>query len=212
MSVVRERLADVYSVSMLQRIYTSLKMMIIPFEQFAQFLPNDGVVLEVGCGYGYVLNYLSLENPTRQVVGNDPALDRVDVAQGTIGDRQNIRFVAGDCRHMPEEDFDGIVIADVLHHVPYEEQAKILEDVYRKLKPGGVLVMRETDIKFRLRYFIFIYWLEMILYYGVEKLNFRKSAEWQRILEPIGFSVQHIIPNSRFFPYITALFVCTKRS
>ena len=50
MSVVRERLADLYSVSMLQRIYTSLKMMIIPFEQFAQFLPNDGVVLEVGCG------------------------------------------------------------------------------------------------------------------------------------------------------------------
>ena len=65
MSVVRERLADLYSVSMLQRIYTSLKMMIIPFEQFAQFLPNDGVVLEVGCGYGYVSNYLSLENPTR---------------------------------------------------------------------------------------------------------------------------------------------------
>ena len=47
MSVVRERLADLYSVSMLQRIYTSLKMMIIPFEQFAQVLPNDGVVLEV---------------------------------------------------------------------------------------------------------------------------------------------------------------------
>ena len=113
---------------------------------------------------------------------------------------------------MPELDLDGIVFADVLHHVPYEEQAKILEDVYRKLKPGGVLVMRETDIKFRLRYFIFNYWLEWILYYGVEKLNFRKSAEWQRILEPIGVSVQHIIPNSRFFPYITALFVCTKRS
>ena len=34
MSVVRERLADLYSESMLQRIYTSLKMMIIPFEQF----------------------------------------------------------------------------------------------------------------------------------------------------------------------------------
>ena len=113
---------------------------------------------------------------------------------------------------MPDGGFDGVVITDVLHHVPYVQQAPILEDVYRKLKPGGVLVIRETDIKFRLRYFIFNYALEWLLYLGVEKLKFRKAAEWRRMLEAVGFSVEQSIPNPRFFPYITVLFVCSKRA
>lgn len=211
MHPLRTRLSRLYSGSALQRGYTALKLLIIPFEQFAQFLPKEGRILEVGCGYGYVSNYLSLENPDRRVVGNDPARDRIKVAQSTVGDRMNIEFLTGDCRDMAESEFDGVVIADVLHHVPYAQQASILEDVFRKLKPGGVLVIRETDPKFRLRYFIFNYLLEWVLYFGTEKLNFRKVDEWRRIMEPIGFSIQQIIPNPRFFPYITVLFVCEKR-
>ena len=210
MSELRQRLSGLYAGSMLQRGYTALKLSIIPFEQFSQYLPKHGRILEVGSGYGYVSNYLSLESPDRDVVGNDPALDRTELARGTIGNRTNINFVSTDCREMADGDFDGVVIADVLHHVPYAQQASILEDVYRKLKPGGRLVIRETDIKFRLRYFLFNYALEWVLYLGVEKLKFRKAVEWRRILEDIGFSVHHAIPNPRFFPYITVLFVCSK--
>lgn len=196
---------------MLQRSYTALKLSILPFEQFAEYLPKEGRILEVGSGYGYVSNYLSLENPSRRVIGNDPAQDRTALAQRTVGMRENIQFVSTDCREIADGGFDGVVIADVLHHVPYAQQAAILEDVYRKLKPGGRLVIRETDIKFRLRYFIFNYALEWLLYLGVEKLKFRKAAEWRRMLEEIGFTVEQSIPNPRFFPYITVLFVCSKR-
>lgn len=211
MTELRQQLSDLYTRSAIERVYAALKFSILPFEQVAQYLPPEGRILEVGCGYGYVSNYLSLENPRRQVVGNDTAVDRVEVAKRTIGSRANIEFIAGDCREMPDEGFDGVVITDVLHHVPYDQQEPILRDVYRKLKPGGVLVMRETDIKFRLRYFLFNYLLELLLYYGVEKANFRKAEAWRQMLRRVGFTVQQSIPNPRFFPYITVLFVCAKQ-
>lgn len=210
MTELRQRLSSLYSGSALQKGYTALKLSIIPFEQFSHYLPKEGRILEVGSGYGYVSNYLSLENPNRKVIGNDPAHDRTALAKSTIGSRTNIEFVSTDCREIVDGGFDGVVIADVLHHVPYAQQANILEDVYRKLKPGGVLVIRETDIKFRLRYFIFNYALEWVLYLGTEKLKFRRADAWRRMLEAVGFTVQHTIPNPRFFPYITVLFVCSK--
>lgn len=210
MQAIRHQLAELYAASGFMRVYTHLKMKIIPFEQFSEFLPKRGLVLEVGCGYGYLANYLSLESPDRLVVGNDPAEDRIKVAEQTVRGRQNIKFFAQDCRELKINNLDGAVIADVLHHVPFSEQGRILADVYKKLKPGGSFVMRETDIKVSLRYLFFNYLLEYLLYLGKEKLNFRRANEWREILESLGFQVHQIIPNSPFFPYITALFVCSK--
>lgn len=208
--VVRRQLAALYRGSLFERAYTYLKMAIIPFEQFAGFLPRRGTFLEVGCGYGYLANYLSLECPERFVIGNDIAADRIEVAGRTVGSRTNIQFVARDCRELSVSDLAGAVIADVLHHAPFAEQPKILADVYRRLRPGGAFVMRETDIKPSLRYYLFNYLSECVLYAAVEKLNFRRAREWRQILESVGFEVQQIIPNSPFFPYVTALFVCQK--
>jgi 2-polyprenyl-6-hydroxyphenyl methylase/3-demethylubiquinone-9 3-methyltransferase len=208
---VRKQLAALYKETPLLRLYTALKLLIIPFEEFARYLPKQGKILEVGCGYGYVANYLSLESLQRDVIGHDVAADRVQVAQRTIGERRNIEFFEVDSRDMPVGELDGVVIADVLHHVPYAEQGKILADLYDKLKPGGVLVMRETDKKIRLRYFLFNYLLEWVLYLGTEKLKFRKAAEWSRLLQSLGYEVRSIRPNPPWFPYLTATFVCVKR-
>lgn len=147
----------------------------------------------------------------RFVVGTDVAEDRISIARQTIGSRRNVEFLVKDCRDIPKDGFDGVVIADVLHHVPYLEQAKILADVYGKLKPGEVLIMRETDKKMRLRYFLFNYLLEWVLYFRAEKLNFRKSGESRKMLESVGFEFRDVIPSPRFFPYITGLFMYAKR-
>ena len=106
--------------------------------------------------------------------------------------------------------FDGAVIADVLHHLAYEDQPELLADLYARLKPGGTLVLRETDIKLRLRFLLFHCLLEWVLYLGGEKMKFRKAAEWVRLLESAGFTVREVLPNPRWFPYITATFVCVK--
>lgn len=207
---LRKQVFELYSGNWCDRLYRTLKFRIIPFEAFSSLLPKEGRILDLGCGYGYLANYLSLEG-RRYVVGNDTSADRVAVARETIGDRKNIEFVQTDFRMLSVEPFDGVVIADVLHHIPYEDQPAVLEDLHKKLKTEGILVIRETDKRSSLRYWLFNYLLEWFLYWGEEKLRFRSKKEWARLLSDSGYDVQRLIPNSIWSPYITAVFVCVKR-
>jgi 2-polyprenyl-3-methyl-5-hydroxy-6-metoxy-1,4-benzoquinol methylase len=209
-SGLRDAVLALYTRSAIERAYAAAKMWLLPFEQLTSYLPSAGAILDVGCGFGYVANYLSLANPHRTVIGTDPSEDRIRVASGTVGTRSNVEFLAVDCRDLRRGGFSGVVITDVLHHAPYDQQLAILRDVYGKLAPGGTLVMRETAKKFRIRYFLFNYLLEQALYAGQEKARFRRTAEWQRMLEEVGFRVLHVIPNGPLFPYTTSLFVSTK--
>ena len=210
---LREALIRLYSQSTAERIYGQLRLSIIPFEQFSQYLPKSGSILDMGCGFGYVANYLSLENGAagdRYVVGIDPSDSRIRAARRTIGGRRNLEFLAVDSRELPRTNFAGAVIADVLHHTPHDQHEPILADVYAKLRPGGTLVMRETAKKWGFRYLVFNYLLELLLYYGHEKANFRRTSEWKTLLEKVGFRVADVIPNPPLFPYMTSLFVCVK--
>jgi 2-polyprenyl-3-methyl-5-hydroxy-6-metoxy-1,4-benzoquinol methylase len=209
---LRGELLRIYKGTPLPGWYLALKFRILPFEECAREVPGSGKVLDVGCGYGFLANYLSLENPGRQVVGHDTAGDRIAVAQATVGSRSNIQFVQADARQLPEKSFDAVVITDTLHHIPYAEQEAVLKDLFAKLKPGGVLVMRETDKRFALRYFLFHIVLETLLYIGQEKKRFRSVADWTRMLESAGYQVRAVHPNGPWSPYLTALFVCVRPS
>jgi 2-polyprenyl-3-methyl-5-hydroxy-6-metoxy-1,4-benzoquinol methylase len=209
---VRKALAALYRVSWSERIHTAVKFYIVPFEEFSRHLPTTGTILDVGCGYGYVANYLSLESSGRQVVGNDIATDRLQVAQRTVGNRRNITFVLSDSRNLKLGGLDGVILADVLHHIPYADQEQILADLFDKLKPGGVLVMRETDKKPRLRYFLCNYLLEWLCYPHGVKLLFRKADEWAGMLRSVGYEIKRVIPNPPCFLYLTVTFVCVKHN
>jgi 2-polyprenyl-3-methyl-5-hydroxy-6-metoxy-1,4-benzoquinol methylase len=205
----RRQLAALYRSANLPSWYTALKLWILPLEEFSRHLPSRGRILDVGCGYGYLANYLSLMSAERHVIGNDVDPGRIRVAQATRGDRAAVEFLAADARAL-SGDFDGVALADMLHHVPYEEQEPLLKDLYAKLRPGGVLVMRETDRRLRLRYLVFNYCLEWWLYRRQEKLRFRKASEWARLLSGVGFVVRQAIPNKPWAPYLTVTFVCVK--
>lgn len=207
--LLRRRVIDLYTSSALQRLYTRLKMWILPLQDAAEGLPKRGLILDMGCGYGYVTNYLSLDSPARTIIANDPAADRIAVAQRTVGDR-NIEFLAVDSRQIARADFDGICVVDVLHHVPYADQQALIDDVYRKLKPGGRLVIRETAKRFAIRYFAFNCALEWLLYIGQVHSRFRRTGEWARMFEQAGFVIERVTPNPPWFPYTTCTFVCRK--
>ena len=210
MTTTRDTLASLYSQSRLTQSYARLKMRIIPFEEFSEFLPHEGHILDIGCGYGYTSNYLALDSDRRQVLGSDIDGKRVAAAQRTTGGRANIRFIETDARQLDLHHLDGIVMVDVLHHIPPPEHRAVLDDVFAKLKPGGRFVMRETDKKPDLRYYLFNYALEVLLYPFSERTNFYRSADLQRLLRDVGFVIDHVIPPPKYFMYTTVMFVCRK--
>ncbi len=91
-------------------------------------------ILDVGCGAGFATNYLS---------GYSDNITGVDLAEGALqtakkfGDKK-IKYICADANHLPFEDqkFDVVISLDFLEHVP--NPAKIISEVSRVLKPGGL--------------------------------------------------------------------------
>jgi ubiquinone/menaquinone biosynthesis C-methylase UbiE len=97
-------------------------------------------VLEVGPGPGLTTDLLRPRIQKMTVIEIDPALANSLAArlQGS-----NVTVIRGDATAMPLEDnqFSAAVSFTMLHHVPSADlQDQLLREVWRVLRPGGVLV------------------------------------------------------------------------
>lgn len=94
------------------------------------------LVLEVGCGTGLGLGYLSRR--AAMVVGGDVSEENLSLARAHYGDR--VRLVELDARKLPFEDgsFDLVLCMEVLQYLPNLDD--FLDESRRVLAPGGMLV------------------------------------------------------------------------
>ncbi len=92
-------------------------------------------VLSVGCGVGWEMKFISRYG---EAYGIDPSPTAIEYCK-EAGISKNL-FVSG-AEKLQFEDtfFDAVFILDVLEHVERDEAA--LTEIYRVLKPGGILVL-----------------------------------------------------------------------
>ena len=100
------------------RFYVWARAKLLNLDYCSQFFPHNGLLIDVGCGRGVMVNYLSLRFPDSQVIGIDPDHKRIDVALKTVGKRKNITFLLKDARDWAFPSCTGVVMTDFLHHVP----------------------------------------------------------------------------------------------
>lgn len=110
--------------------------------------PENGQrIIDLGCGTGYYLFLLSNLGLKLKVTGFDYDGEAINEAKSSAYGK-NIEIVTGDLHEMPFKDksFDKAVMSEVLEHV--EDDEKVLQEVYRILKPGGVLVISAPSIDY----------------------------------------------------------------
>ena len=127
----------------------ALKEGILPWALKDADLGDD--VLEVGPGPGMTTDLLRSRLERLTSIEIDPLLaDSLKRRlQGT-----NVTVVEGDATTMPFEDgsFSGAVSFNMLHHVPSAAlQNRLLAEVFRVLKPGGVFVGTDSVYSLGLR-------------------------------------------------------------
>jgi SAM-dependent methyltransferase len=102
-------------------------------------------VLEVGPGYGATTDVLSESAPQLTAVEIDEELATMLTMR--FAGNSKVRIVRGDATALdfPDGRFSGAASFTMLHHVPTVElQDRLLAEVARVLRPGGVLVMGDS--------------------------------------------------------------------
>lgn len=103
-------------------------------------LPVEGLLLDAGGGTGRIAS--RLKGLAQRIILLDVSTPMLRQAQAKGG----FEPLTGATEQMPfaEGSFERIIMVDAYHHL--ENQAGSLQECWRTLKPGGLLVVEEPDI------------------------------------------------------------------
>lgn len=143
-----------------------------------RFHPGMRSFMEVGCGTGFVLSFLSARYPAARMVGSEYFAGGLRWARPRVPRAELLQM---DVRRVPfADEFDAVGAFDVLEHV--EEDTMALAGLYRSLRPGGTLFVTVPQHRF--------------LWTRIDDFSFHKRrytrSELVRKTEGAGFEVLHV--------------------
>jgi SAM-dependent methyltransferase len=131
-------------------------------EFFVNNIGENDVVLDVGCGNG-ALTY-DIAKKAKKVVGIDVNEKNIDFARKNFS-RENITYICGDAmKLLPEEEFDVIVLSNVLEHI--ENRVEFLKTLKKR---GKKFLIRVPMIN---RSWIDVYKKELGMEYRLDKTHY----------------------------------------
>ncbi|MDK9709089.1 MAG: class I SAM-dependent methyltransferase [Desulforhopalus sp.] len=99
--------------------------------------PTFQLLLEIGCGTGYVLTCISKSFPEAKLSGSEIYVAGLEFAAARL---PSAKFMQMDARNIPfENEFDLIGAFDVLEHIKEDED--VLTQMYAALKPNGIMLL-----------------------------------------------------------------------
>ncbi|MDP9083232.1 MAG: class I SAM-dependent methyltransferase [Pseudomonadota bacterium] len=141
-----------------RQISEAYRSMYIDIDAFAALMrhwkPTAHRILEVGCGEGAVTQRLRAIFPDADITAIDitPRIGRL-----YHGPRDGVRFMQCSAQAVAATEsaqYDLVVLADVLHHVPVDFRAGMLDAIRTALAPHGTFVFKDWQ-----RNFAPIHWL-----------------------------------------------------
>lgn len=146
---------------------------------------SRGLLLDIGCGEGELAKYIQGE-----LYGVECNQIKVKIAKTKLYREVIVGDVEEDLPFSPNY-FDIIVCADVLEHLL--DPRKALRNVYRLLKPNGLLLVSVPNPQ-GLRRFLFDFHDEFIGFKekGDIHYHYGTAKDWQMLLKKEGFEIIHL--------------------
>jgi ubiquinone/menaquinone biosynthesis C-methylase UbiE len=180
-------------------------------DEIGQYLPEAGTVLDIGCGFGLFSLYYAQVLPGVRFHGID--LDGSRIAIASEAARRlglaNTRYAVGDARAFRATDGEhaAAYMLDIVHHVPPETVEPLLGELYKAIRTGGRLIVKDVDTQPTYKRW-FTHALDLLMSPRAV-VHYWPAGELQALLQRIGFRVyRHLMVD--FLPYPHVLFVCHK--
>lgn len=185
-----------------------LKSLLWPLAEIDRHLPRRGLVFDLGCGDGFVSQYLAQSSPSRQVIGIDQNRSHISQAQRRTRTLTNLTFKLADITQVNLRSAAACVLSDVLHHLSPQTQMQLLHSISQQLPPQAVCLIKEINCQDVLRSKLSRLW-DLILY-PHDKIYYSSAPKLITAMTSLGFKVkfQAVTP---WFPGSVNLFTCTKQ-
>jgi SAM-dependent methyltransferase len=195
------------------RLYCRLRFHILRqrfLEEIGQYLPSEGAVVDLGCGFGLFGLYFGITHPGIHVIGLDKQPRRIEMAQAAC-DRlgvRNVSFVVGDAEsYVQTEPLRAAYMVDLLHHIPRPAAVSLVSSLALHLVPGGHLLIKDIDTKPTYKR-----WFTWALDKG---MDWRAPVAYWQMLDVIALlsslnlsAVRHSMVD--YMPYPHVLYIATK--
>ncbi len=193
-----------------ESFYLRTRWRLCPFETVESHVPRKGRILDFGCGYGMLSNFLALKNPDRRVLGIDLNRARIEVARRSSKGHPQVSFQLGDVRDFQDIPFDAVVMTDVLHHIDEDGVRVLLRIIRSCLSDDGTLVVLDVD-RSPLRKFYTTYIIDRLLNL-TRSLHYRSRDLLMLLLGQSGFWVHQVVPADRGLPLSDVIYLCRKEN
>jgi SAM-dependent methyltransferase len=156
-------------------------------------LPPDGALLEIGCGIGRVLQHVA--SMCRDVHGVDISAEMVKRGQQRLRHLPNVHFHQGngyDLAPFQSNVFDVVYCAFVFQHMPKTSVFNYLREVYRVLKPEGVVRFQVPNLLEHEQFESFKHFAEPYFVHHPYPMHFYTPAEVIQLTAKAGFWVEEL--------------------
>ena len=134
----------------LPKLRASLRKVVCPVEEIRRHVPIHSTVFDVGCGTGAILVDLIRTRQVKKVGGSETApallaLAREASARALGTPSETADFLVS---RLPPDclgSYDCVVLIDVLHHIPLNEQPGFLHQLGRAMRPGSRLILKDIN-------------------------------------------------------------------
>lgn len=155
--------------------------------------PDEGVVLDIGCGQGKSFKLLKQKFNPRTLIGIDADESILDKARMQAHqDNVDVRLMVGNGEKidLPDKSVDVLFCHQTFHHLIEHEKA--IAEFHRVLKPGGLLLFAESTRKY------IHSWMIRLLFR--HPMDVQKTAEeYLALIQRTGFEIN---PRQISFPYL----------
>ena len=167
------------------------------YQIFQNLVPKHGVIIDAGCGYGFMSYMLAYLEPKREITGLDYDESKIDVAENGFDKPANLNFVSSNLQNFVVPLADCIIFSDVLHYLNLQERNRVFIGYASKLLPGGTIIIRDGDNRMAKKHAT----TRLTEFFSTRILNFNKTEnkleffsfdDMAKLGESLGFETQII--------------------